>query len=93
MHKCFTSLNICYLKVLLYRIGFNYLKISIVRGIAFIWFLAGTGNKFSINMTTGNISNNIALDRESPEFALGYEDLGIIVRTDLFARTLSNNIN
>lgn len=44
-------------------------------------------------MTTGNISNNIALDRESPEFALGYEDLGIIVRTDLFARTLSNNIN
>lgn len=93
MHKCFTSLNICCLKVLLYRIGFNYLKISIVRGIAFIWFLAGTGNKFSINMTTGNISNNIALDRESPEFALGYEDLGIIVSTDLFARTLSNNTN
>lgn len=93
MHTCFTSLNICCLKVLLYRIGFNYLKISIVRGIAFIWFLAGTGNKFSINMTTGNISNNIALDRESPEFALGYEDLGIIVSTDLFARTLSNNTN
>lgn len=36
-------------------------------------------------MTTGNISNNIALDRESPEFALGYEDLGIIVSTDFFA--------
>nr|XP_034314660.1 cadherin-87A isoform X2 [Crassostrea gigas] len=43
-------------------------------------FTNSTGNKFSINMTTGNISNNIALDRESPEFALGYEDLGIIAR-------------
>lgn len=42
-------------------------------------------------MTTGNISNNIALDRESPDFALGYEDLGIIVSTSLFANTVSNS--
>lgn len=55
--------------------------------------MTGTGNKFSINNITGNISNNIALDRESPEFALGYEDLGIIVSTctNLFAKTVSKH--
>lgn len=44
-------------------------------------------------MIIGNISNNIVLDREFLEFALGYEDLGIIVRIDLFVRILLNNIN
>nr|XP_022319460.1 cadherin-23-like isoform X1 [Crassostrea virginica] len=39
-----------------------------------------TGNKFSIDAITGNITNNILLDREDPAFALGYEDLGIIAR-------------
>lgn len=93
MYKCFISLNICCLKVFLYRIGFNYFKIFIVRGIVFIWFLVGIGNKFFINMIIGNISNNIALDREFLEFVLGYEDLGIIVSIDLFVRILLNNIN
>lgn len=55
--------------------------------------MVGIGNKFFINTITGNISNNIVLDREFLEFVLGYEDLGIIVRIDLFVRILLNNIN
>lgn len=43
-----------------------------------------TGTKFSINAITGNISNNIPLDREDPAFAKGYEDVGIIVSVFLF---------
>ncbi|XP_056018521.1 cadherin-87A-like [Ostrea edulis] len=43
-------------------------------------FTSTTGTKFSINAITGNISNNIPLDREDPAFAKGYEDVGIIAR-------------
>ncbi|XP_062622203.1 cadherin-87A-like [Saccostrea cucullata] len=44
------------------------------------FFTQTTGDKFIIDPVTGNITNRIPLDRESPAFAKGHEDLGIIAR-------------